>query len=153
MGKQHQLAQLNIARMRAPLEDPLMEGFVSRLDEINALADRAEGFVWRLQTYDGNATAIRAADDPRIIVNMSVWESVEALHTYVYRGEHLSLFRGRAGWFEKMEGPVLVLWWVPRDTRPRIEQGMARLKYLRRHGPTAWAFTFKECFPPPGETE
>jgi hypothetical protein len=147
------LAQLNIARMRAPLDDPLMAGFVARLDAINAAADRARGFVWRLQADDGNATSIRADGDPRILVNMSVWQSIDALHDYVYRSDHLDPFRRRAEWFERLDGPSLVLWWIPHDSRPGVEQGMARLRHLQRHGPTAHAFTFKARFPPPESAE
>lgn len=145
----YQLAQLNVARAKAPLDTPVMEGFVSQLDTINALAERSEGFVWRLQTEDGNATSIRASDDPLLIVNMSVWESLEALRSYVYRSDHMNVFRNRASWFEKIEAPILVLWWVPQGTLPRVEQGMARLKYLRLHGPSQLAFTFKDSFPAP----
>src|SRR5262247_1930580 len=107
-----QLAQANIARMRAPLESDLMEGFRSQLERINALADASLGFVWRLQSEAGDATAIRAFDDPLMLVNMSVWESLEALHGYVYKSEHVALLRGRRAWFEPLAGrPSLALWW------------------------------------------
>jgi hypothetical protein len=102
----HHLAQANIARMRAPLEDPLMAGFVAQLDGINALADRSRGFVWRLQTDDGNATGIRAFDDERILFNMSVWESIEALHEHAYRSEHVAVFRAPRQWFEPQPAPT-----------------------------------------------
>ena len=115
---QHHLAQLNIASTQAPLDDPIMKGFVDQLDYINAVADRSEGFVWRLQTEDGDATAIRAFDDDRIIVNMSVWESLEALHDYVYRSDHLGPLRDRKKWFTRIEGPSLVLWWIPAGDPP-----------------------------------
>jgi hypothetical protein len=146
----YHLAQLNIARARASLDDPLMEGFVSQLEHVNTVADGAPGFVWRSQSDEGDATAIRAVDDPRIIVNLSVWESIEALHDYVYRGDHVGPLRDRKQWFERMEGPSLVLWWIPSGSLPRVEQGMARLKYLHRHGSTAKAFTLRETYPPPG---
>src|SRR5579871_6617364 len=99
--------------MRAPLEDPLMAGFVNRLDEINALADLSPGFVWRLQTPAGNATYLRPYNDDRILVNMSVWESIEALKNFVYRSAHKELFRQRQDWFEKLAGASVALWWVP----------------------------------------
>src|SRR5437899_10140145 len=98
------IAQVNIGRMKAALEDPVMAGFVARLDEINALADRSPGFVWRLQTPAGNATYLRPYDDDRILFNMSVWETVEALKQYVYRSVHAELLRQRQQWFEKFAG-------------------------------------------------
>jgi hypothetical protein len=148
----HHLAQFNIARMRAPIDDPVMEGFRSQLDPINALADRSPGFVWRLQTDGGDATSIRAYADPLVIVNMSVWESLEALHHYVYKSPHVGPLRDRRQWFEPETEAVLVLWWVPRGHVPSVEEAMERLEHLRAHGPTLDAFTFREPFPPPGES-
>ena len=145
------LAQANIARMRAPLEDPLLAGFASQLDAINAAADRSPGFVWRLQTDAGNATAIRAFEDDLILFNMSVWESLEALHHYVYRSEHVGPLRDRRQWFEPMSGPTLVLWWIPAGHLPTIEEAKERLRTLAMEGPTTNAFTFKVWYPPPGE--
>src|SRR5262249_31099279 len=116
-----QLAQANIARMRAPLESDLMEGFRSQLARINAVADASPGFVWRLQSEAADATAIRAFDDPLLLVNMSVWESLEALHAYVYRSEHVGPLRGRRAWFEPLAGRAsLVLWWVPAGHLPTL---------------------------------
>jgi len=145
-----QLAQFNVARMRAPIDDPVMEGFRSQLDRINALADGSPGFVWRLQTDGGDATAIRAYADPLVIVNMSVWESLEALHQYVYKSPHVGPLRSRREWFEPATGPVLVLWWIRRGHVPTVEEAMGKLEHLRAHGPTAKAFTFREPIPPPG---
>jgi len=147
----HHLAQFNIARMRAPIDDPVMEGFRSQLDRINALADRSPGFVWRLQTDGGDATAIRVYADPLVIVNMSVWESLEALHQYVYKSPHVGPLRDRRQWFEPATEPVLVLWWVASSHIPSVEEAMERLERLRAQGPTLEAFTFREPFPPPGE--
>ncbi len=146
------LAQVNIARMHAPLDDPVMEGFRSRLEPINAIADGSPGFVWRLQTAEGDATAIRAFDDDRIIVNMSVWESLEALHQFVYRSHHVGPLRDRREWFEPMEGPILALWWIPAGHVPTVEEAKAKLEELRLNGPRASAFTFRQPFPPPGES-
>lgn len=143
------LAQLNVARAKAPLDSPLMAGFASQLESIYAVAERAEGFVWRLRADDARTLALVSAGDPRIFVTLSVWESIEALHTYVYSSEHSAPLRNRAEWFEKPDGPSLVLWWIPHGSLPRVEQGMARLKYLQRHGPSPFAFTFKDWFPPP----
>ncbi len=146
----HSLAQFNIARTRAPLDDPSMHGFVSQLDAVNAVADRAPGFVWRLQTAAGDATALRPYGDDRVIVNMSVWESLEALQAYVYGGAHASVLRDRRQWFERLEAPVMVLWWIARGHVPTVGEGMERLDQLTRLGPTERAFTFRAPFPAPG---
>jgi len=146
----YHLAQVNIGRLRAPLEDPIMEGFRSQLDPINALADRSPGFVWRLQTEDGNATAIRPFDDDdRMAINMSVWESLEALQQYVYRSAHVGPLRDRKQWFEPLEGPILALWWIPAGHIPTVAEAKARLELLKERGPSAEAFTFRSPFPPP----
>jgi hypothetical protein len=145
----YHLAQLNIGRIVAPLESPQLAGFVARLDEINALADRAPGFVWRFQTEEGDATAVRPFDDDRVLVNFSVWASPEALHQFVYRTAHVEVMRQRREWFEVMREAYLVLWWVAEGHRPTVEEAIARLEILRRKGPSPEAFTFRELFPPP----
>jgi hypothetical protein len=145
------LAQLNIARMLAPLDSEIMSGFVSQLDRINALADAAPGFIWRLQTEDGNATSIRVFDDDYLIINMSVWESPEALKAFVYESDHLEVMRRRREWFSRMTEPYLVLWWVAADHRPTVVEAIDRLNVLRRHGPNPQAFSFRALFPPPEE--
>src|SRR5439155_8981163 len=134
------LAQINIGRIKAPLEDPVMFGFVSRLDELNAIADRSPGFVWRLQTYEGNATALRPYDDERILLNMSVWKSIEQLRAYVYETVHADVLRQRRDWFEKFERTYLALWWIPVGHIPSIEEAKARLDSLDANGPTPFAF-------------
>ena len=149
-SRRFHLAQANVARMRAALDDPVMEGFRSQLDRINAIADRSPGFVWRLQTSAGNATAIRAYDDDRILFNMSVWESLEALHQYVYRSDHVGPLRNRREWFQSYEGPVLVLWWIPAGHIPTVEEAKQKLQVLAARGPTPEAFTFRDPFAPPG---
>ncbi|HWM79935.1 MAG TPA: DUF3291 domain-containing protein [Methylomirabilota bacterium] len=143
------LAQANIGRIRAPLEDPIMEGFRTQLDPINALADRSPGFVWRLQTEDGNAMAIRPFADERMAINMSVWESLEALQQFVYRSAHIGPLRDRKQWFEPIEGPILVLWWIPAGHVPTVAEAQERLGHLKEHGPSAHAFTFRTPFPSP----
>jgi hypothetical protein len=142
------LAQVNIARMRGALEDPVMRGFVARLDEINALADGSPGFVWRLQTDAGNATYHRPYDDERIIINMSVWESLEDLRSYVYGGGHAEVLRQRRDWFEKLDSLVVALWWVPAGHLPSIDEAKKRIAHLQQHGPTPFAFSFRAPFPP-----
>jgi hypothetical protein len=144
----YHIAQINIGRVVAPVEDPVMAGFVSRLDELNALADRSPGFVWRLQTSAGNATYFRPYDDDRILMNMSVWETVESLRHYVYRTVHAELLRHRHEWFEKFAGTYLALWWVPAGHIPGIDEAKKRIAHLEAHGPTEFAFTFKKVFPP-----
>ena len=148
----YHLAQLNVARTLAPLDTPMMAEFVAQLGAINALADGAPGFVWRLQTEDGDATAIRPYDDDRIIVNMSVWETPEALQAYVYRSAHVEVMRRRREWFSRLDEAYVVLWWVPAGHRPSVAEGVARLEELRRLGPTARAFTFRTRFPAPDQT-
>jgi hypothetical protein len=149
MGR-HQLAQLNIALPREPLDSPLLAEFVASLEPVNAAADAAEGFVWRLQTEDGDATGIRAFGDDRLIVNMSVWESLEALRAFVYSGRtHLGVMRRRRDWFERMGEMHLVLWWVPAGHRPGVAEAEERLTLLRAAGPSPDAFTFRCHFPPP----
>lgn len=143
------LAQVNIGRLRAPLEDPLMEGFRSQLAPINALADRTPGFVWRLQTEDGNATAIRPFADDRMAINLSVWESLEALQRFVYASDHVAPLGSRKQWFEPIDGPILALWWIPAGQIPTVADAQQRLEHLKAHGPSAYAFTFRTSFPAP----
>ena len=145
------LAQINIARMLAPIDDPLMAEFVAQLPAINALADSSPGFVWRLQTESGDATSVKIYDDDRIIVNISVWESVESLREYAYRSTHTGVLKYRTKWFENIKGPYMALWWIPAGHIPTPEEGKARLDYLREHGDTAYAFSFKNVFPKPVE--
>jgi hypothetical protein len=146
---QYHLAQINIGRVLAPVDDPLLAGFMAKLDEINALADQSPGFVWRLQTEEGNATALRPYADERVLVNMSVWESLEPLKAYVYQSAHVEVMRQRRQWFEKFEGMYMALWWVKAGHRPTVVEAKQRLEYLNEHGATAHAFTFKQPFPPP----
>jgi len=135
----------------APLDDPLLADFMAQLDAVNALAERTPGFVWRLKSDSGNATDIRAFDDPLMIVNMSVWESPDALFAFTYKTAHTKVMNRRKEWFESLPGPHMVLWWVPAGTRPTVEEAKQRLDYLAIHGPTAAAFTFKVRFPAPAD--
>ena len=145
-----QLAQVNIGRARGAITDAIMSGFVSQLEEINALAERSPGFVWRLQTEDGNATAIRPYEDDRIMINMSVWADLETLRDYVFRTAHAAVMRRRREWFERFEGVYLALWWVPAGHRPTVEEAVSRLTHLEVHGPTPFAFSFQQPFDPEG---
>jgi hypothetical protein len=148
MNQTYQLAQINIARMKAPLDDPLMQDFVNGLEPINVLADDAYGFVWRMQTEEGDATSIQAFDELWIIVNMSVWESVASLREFTYKSAHVRFVRRRKEWFEKMDRPIFVMWWIPLGHLPTVEDAKERLAYLHENGDTAHAFTFKQVFEP-----
>jgi hypothetical protein len=149
MGKKWHVAQYNIAWMVTPYEDARFDDFRARLDEINQLADRSSGFVWRHQTAEGNSTSVRIRDDARILINFSVWESVEDLFEYAFHTAHVEVYRRRKEWFDHAEDPWAVLWWIPTGHEPGVEEGEERLRYLTEHGPTPHAFTFKQRFPPP----
>ena len=141
------LAQLNIAQMKFAIDDPAMAEFVGRLEDINALADAAPGFVWRLQTDAGDATAIDYFGADKL-VNMSVWQDLESLHRYVFRSAHNEVMALRKQWFDRLEEAYSVLWWVPAGHIPALYEAGQRLKQLRRHGPGVFAFTFKQSFAP-----
>lgn len=145
----YHLAQINVARMRAPLTDDLMAGFVAELTPVNALADQSTGFVWRLQSEGSDATSIRVFSDDMILVNVSVWESLETLKAFVYRSHHIDVLRQREQWFERMQGFYTALWWLPAGEIPSALEGKARLDYLELHGESPFAFTFKKIFPSP----
>ena len=142
------LAQVNIARMKGPLDSAIMSGFVARLDEINALAESSPGFVWRLQTEEGNATYLRPFDDDRILFNLSVWESVDHLKAYVYRTAHAQLLQSRRQWFEQFEKPFVALWWVAAGHVPTIDEAKERLAMLQERGPSPLAFDLRNAFEP-----
>jgi uncharacterized protein DUF3291 len=143
------LAEVNIALPREPVDSPLLADFVALLDPVNSIADSSKGFIWRLQTEDGNATAIRAFGDDRLIVNMSVWESLDELAEFVYRSGHIEVIRRRREWFERIRF-YMALWWVPAGHLPTLAEAEAHLAHLRAHGPTPFAFTFAESFDPGG---
>jgi len=145
----YHLAEINIALPVEPLDSPRLAEFVAALDSINALADESPGFLWRLQTEDGDATAIRVLDDERLIVNMSVWETIQALGDYVFRSVHTDFLRRRREWFVPMRESMTVLWWVPAGTVPTVAEPEERLRHLQANGPTAHAFTFRTPFPSP----
>lgn len=144
----YHLAQLNIATMREPLESPSMAEFVANLERINSLAESSPGFVWRLKDDSGAATTIRPFGD-NILVNMSVWETVESLHTFAFRTAHTDIMRRRREWFDQMAEAYAALWWIPAKHVPTTAEAAQRLAHLREQGPTAYAFTFRKTFPPP----
>lgn len=141
------LAQINVGTALYDLDQPGMAAFMGALDRVNALAQASEGFVWRLKGEGNNATDLRVSENPRFIVNMSVWDSMQALFGYVYRSDHRSVMVRRREWFAKPEGPYLALWWVAPGVRPTPQEGLARLQHLALHGPTPYAFSFKAAFP------
>lgn len=142
------MAQLNVGRLRAPMDDPLIEDFRTNLDPVNALAEASPGYVWRLHDDSGNATGITAFDDELEILNLTVWESIEALADFTYRSGHVEFLRRRRQFFEASTEPTLCLWWVPEGTIPTVDDALARLAHLRANGPTPTAFTFAQRYEP-----
>jgi len=142
----YELAQLNIGVIKGPMDSPIMAEFAANLERINALAESSPGFIWRLQTEDGDATALRPFEDDRTLVNMSVWRDMESLSAYVYRSGHVEIMRRRREWFERMEQASLVLWWVPKGHRPSVAEAIEKLEILRAKGATAAAFSFRQSF-------
>jgi Domain of unknown function (DUF3291) len=147
------LAQLNIGRLLAPIDDPRIAGFVEQLVPVNALAESSPGYVWRLQSDTGDATSIHAFDDELMIVNLTVWESIESLRTFTYTSRHVDVLRRRRAWFERLVQAHMVLWWIPAGTLPTLTEAIDRLDTLRRDGPTDIAFTFRAPFPAPDVVE
>jgi hypothetical protein len=149
-----ELAQVNVARLLAPLEDPRLADFVAALDPVNQSAERSPGFVWRLKTEDGDATSIQAftwdaGDSAGIITNLSVWADVEHLAAFVYGEVHRQVLRRRREWFAAMDRAFTTCWWVPAGRRPSTDDAEQRIRRLRAHGPTPYAFTLQTHFPPP----
>ncbi|MDX2163680.1 MAG: DUF3291 domain-containing protein [bacterium] len=143
------IAEFNIAQCLAPLDDPIMADFMKYRDQVNKLAEDAPGFVWRLTDEGDTSTHFGEYDDPYLIVNLSVWESIDALHQYTYYTFHADMYRRRAEWFGKIGKTPMVLWWVERGHHPTAAEGKARLDYLNAHGASPFAFTFKQRFPAP----
>jgi hypothetical protein len=150
MTEDYELAQVNIGRMLAPLDSPAMREFVDNLDAVNAVADAAEGFVWRLVDDDGaNATGFRFYGDEWLIVNMSVWNGPETLKAYVFGAAHRPFLQRRREWFAHLGEAITALWWVPAGERPTVQDAEKRLTLLREKGPTGESFTLRRTFPPP----
>jgi hypothetical protein len=148
----YELAQVNIGILRAPLDSPQLADFVANLDPVNALAESAPGFLWRLIGEGNDATSVKGfeGEGPGLIINMSVWSSVESLSEFILDGEHLAIMRRRREFFEKMESAYAALWWVPVGIRPSVADAEERIAHLRTYGPTPTAFTLAKPFPPPG---
>jgi hypothetical protein len=146
----YELAQINIARLKAPLDSPQLKDFVDNLDPVNADADAADGFVWRLKGDSGDATDVKVFGDDWLIVNMTMWRDINALTAYMYQGRHREMLSRRREWFEKLQEAVTALWWVPAGHRPTVTEAESRLLHLRTHGPTPYAFTLRTSFPAQG---
>lgn len=144
--QKYYLAQINIALMKAPLEDPIMNEFAMALDEVNTVAEQSPGFVWRLKTSSGNATDIRAYSDPKMLVNVSVWQSVEQLKVYVYKSLHGDFFIRRRNWFQKYQGEHFAMWWIRCGHLPTVEEAKAKLEYLELYGDSPESFTFAKPY-------
>ncbi|NKF52731.1 DUF3291 domain-containing protein [Shewanella sp. WXL01] len=140
------LAQLNIAKAKYSLDAPEIKEFVDNLDPINQLAESSDGFIWRLKDESGDATDIQAFEDPNIIVNMSVWKSVDALKNFIFRTHHRDFLRRKKEWFDNIPTDSYVLWWVPEGHIPSIDEALEKLEYLRENGDTPRAFSFKSNF-------
>ena len=145
----YQLAQLNIAKMKYPIESVEMTDFVDNLESINALAETSPGFVWRLQSEDGDATSIDFFGSD-VLVNMSIWENVESLHSYVYKTAHAKIMSRRKEWFYRVEQAYTVLWWTPEGVIPTLDQAKSKLELLETAGPGVEAFSIKQAYPSPG---
>lgn len=146
------LAQVNIGKMTGEnINDPIMKDFVDALDEVNAVAERSNGFVWRLKDDNNNATGIDIYADQQIIFNLSVWQSIEHLEAYVYNGEHLAVLKRRREWFVKFGKPFMALWYVPAGHAPTVQEAKERLAHLQEHGPSLYAFDFKSRYPAPAD--
>ncbi|MEZ8123820.1 DUF3291 domain-containing protein [Vibrio splendidus] len=140
------LAQLNIALAKDPLDAPEIKEFVDNLELVNGIAESSEGFVWRLKDESGDATNIKAFDDPNMIVNMSVWDSVDSLKNFMFRTHHRDFMRRKGDWFHRLPEDTYVLWWIEEDHIPTLEEAIQRLEHLREIGDTPYAFTFKTNF-------
>jgi Domain of unknown function (DUF3291) len=140
------LAQVNIAKMLAPIDSLLMKDFVDNLSRINALAEQSEGFIWRLKDENDNATSLKVFDDDFLIINMSVWESKEALFKFTYNSSHIEILKRKKEWFQKMTAMHMAIWYVPVGHFPSPEEAKERLSYLNEHGETPYSFLFKSNF-------
>ncbi|MFD3733257.1 DUF3291 domain-containing protein [Streptomyces sp. NPDC058632] len=146
----YELAQVNIARLKSPLDSPQLRDFVDNLDPVNADAEAADGFVWRLQSEEGNATDVAVFGDAWLILNMTVWRDINTLTAYMYQGRHREMLARRREFFERVQEAMTTLWWVPKGHRPTVAEAEARLLHLRAHGSTPYAFTLRTSFPQQG---
>ncbi|MGI9414534.1 MAG: DUF3291 domain-containing protein [Hyphomicrobiales bacterium] len=146
----YHIAQINVGTVRYETDDPRMADFMENLDRINELAERSPGFVWRLKDDTNNATNIRLYDNPLLLLNMSVWETIEDLEAFTYKTVHTRFVQRREEWFHPSATTYLALWWVENDRLPTAGEGQEKVAYLEKNGPSPLAFTFKQRFPMPG---
>lgn len=146
----HHLAQLNIGKLLHSIDHPQIAEFADNLDRINQLAEASPGFIWRLKDESGNATSLQHFPDPLVIVNMSVWQSPEALKDFVYRTDHVNIYLKRADWFAPHDSAYMALWWIPAGHIPTVEEAKERLDYLNVHGESDYVFTFRRIMAAPG---
>lgn len=146
----YELAQVNIARLKAPLDSPQLKDFVDNLDPVNADAEAADGYVWRLKGDAGDATDVSVFGDEWLIINLTMWRDTNALTAYMYQGRHREMLARRREWFERVQEAMTALWWVPAGHRPTVAEAESRLLHLRTNGPTPYAFTLRTSFPPQG---
>ena len=143
---EYHLAQVNIGRTLGPIDDPVMAEFMNNLDRINALAEASEGFVWRLKGSADNVTSIQVTEGRFLLVNLSVWRSIQNLYDFTYRSPHAEYVRRRAEWFEKIKEMVMCCWYVPEGHEPTVAEAMERIAFIRENGVTPYAFTIKHRF-------
>ncbi|QCW99386.1 DUF3291 domain-containing protein [Aggregatimonas sangjinii] len=146
MEQPHYLSQVNIARMIAPIDSPMMADFVDNLDRINEIAEKHQGFVWRLKGEQNDATAMRVFEDDFLIINMSVWKSMDALFKFTYSSEHVAILKRKKEWFSAMKDMHMAFWYLPLGHLPTPDEAKARLQYLNQNGETPYAFTFKSKY-------
>ncbi len=145
----YHIAQINIVEARYPLTDPRMKGFVDQLPKVNAEGENSPGFVWILKDETETAVNFVIFNNPDILVNLSVWETIAALKDFIYKGDHLKAFIRRKEWFLPMKKSHLALWWIPKGYIPTLAEAEQKLEKLWTEGPSAEAFTFRKMFPPP----
>lgn len=147
---EHHIAQINIARMKGvDIHDPVMKEFADNLDAVNAIAETSPGFIWRLKDESNNATSFDPYGDVRILINVSVWESIEALEDFMYRSFHSDFLRRRKEWFHSFGQSHTAMWWVPAGHTPTLQEAVDKLSHLQQHGPSADVFDLKTRFPKP----
>jgi heme-degrading monooxygenase HmoA len=146
----YQLAEINIGRMKGVnINDPIMQEFVENLNRVNQLAESSEGFVWRLKDESNNATNLNPYNDEQVIINISVWESVEALEQFTFKSLHTDFLKRRKEWFQQYGKMYFAMWWIPAGQYPSVEEAVARLAYLQENGASEKVFTFREKFAKP----
>ncbi len=150
MVKKYQLAQINVARMNGvAIDDPIMKEFVDNLDRVNKVAENSDGYVWRLKGDDNVSTGFNPYNDEQVIINLSVWETIESLEHYVYKTFHTDFLRRRKEWFQSYGKAHIAMWWIPKGEIPTIEEAIAKLDHLQKYGSSKAVFDFRNKFPSP----